>query len=967
MALLDRFFKPKWQHPNPQVRKQALQTLDAKDPVLLQLAREDEDPGLRRAALGRLNDLQLMQQIAREDNEAGVREYAQARFRKLMLGNDSDSPGLEQRLDLLKQVTSAELVEYIAAHAAEAELRLQALCKVQTPSLFADLAIADPAAKVRTAALERVEDPADLERIARQARNRDKRISKIARERLQAQRSERQRSDSIQQVCIAMENLNWDGETGPAAARFVKLEEQWRDLEASAPDDIRQRYQQAHAQFFRRLQESAGRRAARQTLCRSLQEQIEQLQNKTNQVTEDPQQPAGQIQALVESTVHSWSEIGDIDVYDLESQRLQRQFEQLCQTLRTSGQRLRHDHEQLHQRQAVLKAADELLQQAGQVLEADVNELRQRWQRLPRLDNPVLLRDLQTRFEHQLERLQTRLQHQAQQKGQELATLQELLEQLEQALDAGELQQAIDLDGQARENLRSNISLSRHQMARLQERLQDSAATINRLRSWRRWGTNQVRENLCEEIESMIGVSDNPLDRSRLIRAARTTWKNLDGTEGVAPRPLWKRFNDACERAYEPCRDYFDTQAKERLLNLEKRTALCVRLENFIAETDWDDTVDWRHVGQFERDMQKQWRKLGVVNRSDRKAIEQRYQTALQQLQDRLKPQLERDLQRRRGLIKQVEQLIEHDDLNEAIERVKHIQTQWQPEVLASKRREQTLWKQFRAACDAIFERRQAAREVMDAERQANLEQKTALCERIEQLTHQLGEQAVSTVVQARAEIDQIQQQWDTIGSVPKNALRTLERRFNTARNQFEQNCLRQERLEKRAEMEGLKQRASLCRQLETLLSVTAAGKIAGDLAQIRRQWDELPSLKSSLTGPLDERFSVACHAADVEADRASLVQSLHDNQTKKQQLCLRMEIAAGSETPPEFAQQRLEYQVARLSESMVERRAVTDEEKARAEAQEIEREWYATGVLPSDQDQRLEQRFQQALKNILD
>jgi hypothetical protein len=53
MALLDRFFKPKWQHPNPQVRKLALQALDPRDPVLLQLAREDEDPGLRREALGR--------------------------------------------------------------------------------------------------------------------------------------------------------------------------------------------------------------------------------------------------------------------------------------------------------------------------------------------------------------------------------------------------------------------------------------------------------------------------------------------------------------------------------------------------------------------------------------------------------------------------------------------------------------------------------------------------------------------------------------------------------------------------------------------------------------------------------------------------------------------------------------------------------------------------------------------------
>ena len=36
-----------------------------------------------------------------------------------------------------------------------------------------------------------------------------------------------------------------------------------------------------------------------------------------------------------------------------------------------------------------------------------------------------------------------------------------------------------------------------------------------------------------------------------------------------------------------------------------------------------------------------------------------------------------------------------------------------------------------------------------------------------------------------------------------------------------------------------------------------------------------------------------------------------------KQLLCLRLEIAAGVESPPEYAQARMEYQVARLSESL--------------------------------------------------
>ncbi|HSS66638.1 MAG TPA: DUF349 domain-containing protein, partial [Gammaproteobacteria bacterium] len=186
--ILNRFFKPKWQHPDPQIRAQAVQNLDSSDPVLTELAREDEHATVRRAALYRIADLALLWHIALEDREAGVREAAEARFRKLMTGKEPDSPALEARMNMLGESVPATVMSFLVSHGADPQLRLAALKRVDDEDLLARVATDDAAGEVRLAALERIRDLSILEHVARQIRNRDKRLSRRAQERLKSLR-----------------------------------------------------------------------------------------------------------------------------------------------------------------------------------------------------------------------------------------------------------------------------------------------------------------------------------------------------------------------------------------------------------------------------------------------------------------------------------------------------------------------------------------------------------------------------------------------------------------------------------------------------------------------------------------------------------------------------------------------------------------------------------------------------------
>ena len=290
--IFKKLFQPKWQHANPEIRRRGLQRLPSSDPQLQQLARTDQDPGLRRAALGRCNDLDLLRQSAQDDPDAGVRTYAQARLQHLLLGQDGDQPArpaLAQRLALLDGFAPAELLETLATQAAEPELRLAALTKLDRETLYAERAVYDSAAQLRAAALAQVHTPELLDRIAKDARNRDKRVSRDARERVQTLRAERQRQDALEELCRGMETLTWEGEHGPSAARFAQLEQSWRALADAAGDAQRERFRRARDRFAEHFKASTAERQARADLCRQLQQQETDLDRRQLLAPQDRQ------------------------------------------------------------------------------------------------------------------------------------------------------------------------------------------------------------------------------------------------------------------------------------------------------------------------------------------------------------------------------------------------------------------------------------------------------------------------------------------------------------------------------------------------------------------------------------------------------------------------------------------------------------------------------------------------------
>jgi len=1053
--IFSKFIKPKWQHRNPEVRQLALESLN-EPAILIEMAQHDKATEVQRAAIRKINDLNVLEQIAQHDKDHGVREVAEQRFKQLLCCQKGDCPSLEIRLTWLNNISNPELIAYIAQYGSEVELRLLALEKVEREGLLGDIAINDSISEVRFAAVERLTQKSTLERVIKFARNSDKRISRRARERRDELIKEMERPVRIraecQTICTQLESLErrLSSENSPlktAQTTFNGLQTRWQAVEAEAETEFQTRFskgQQAitahfvrHQQTLEREQVLAPLRATKQALCEQMEALLIELKKHQHISGSDEQTFEQRINALQ----NEWTQASTLDNPDEEKQ-WQARFERTYQSVQKRLQKLQAYHKIVNQLEAVCVKADSLLNGRQPIKPEQLQKWQARWEKVSQPDNHSLsiFSELNTRLEQCQTALQTRLQKQKEQRTQIVQKFNPLLEELETALEGGELKTAIPLEPQVRQLFKDIQALSTSSNKTLERRLQACSDKIYKLRGWQSWGSEIEREHLCQRVEGLLETSaslekiaelteqaqtfwkrlgsngysrelwerfnhacqtayqyyrehlcvqmeqllndseNQPENVARQIRQAQSTWKNL-GSNGHS-QALWERFNNACQLAYEPCRTHFNIKSQARDRNFFEKQSLCDRLEQFTNETNWAD-ANWKEVYRFVRDTEKSWQNIGPTDRKHKKVVQRRFQAAMQVIETYLKDERNRNCQQRLRILFQVEEIANHlqeviaaqedsvakgdtqsksfvgHKINDAIKTIKKCQEQWQVTVPNSHRVEREFWNTFRYACDVVFNYRKQQQEAHKKELQVYMQAKMALCEQVEALAKgDAIENAPSQLKEFQDEWKNIKADWHKMGSSLRkmaNATEAVEDRFRKASQQVEEQYQFLMAIKRREQLDRLKQKAAFCFELE--LAEMSAEILAQEdpVATLQAAWDKLPKLQDvDLETAIELRFQQACTATLTGTQNVSA-----DSLKEKEILCVRLEILAGIDSPPEATSTRLAYQVTRLSAAMSD--GERESKNSQDEVEKIEQHWYLSHAVSPEQTRSLEERFKKA------
>ncbi len=310
------------------------------------------------------------------------------------------------------------------------------------------------------------------------------------------------------------------------------------------------------------------------------------------------------------------------------------------------------------------------------------------------------------------------------------------------------------------------------------------------------------KEELCRQAEAF--AEDAQFQDSKKIRELQKQWKEI----GPAPRELdqqiWQRFRGACDKFYGA----LDAKRQD---NLKRKIALCDEVEGLLGQVTEDTNLD--EVAHKITELQQQWKEIGPVPREDSDAVWERFRNSCDEFfESRRKHFEEADEQRKeneekkQAILERAEQLASGEDSKEVSEQIQQLQKEWNEIGPAPRGREGEMRGRFQDICDAYFNRRRQFFEELGQERQENLKKKESLCFRLEKLldidtasrgedggyqtltladefqlaremTFVMGGQQVDRQ-RLTEEVRRIQEEWKTIGPVPRELDKDLRDRY---------------------------------------------------------------------------------------------------------------------------------------------------------------------------------------------
>jgi hypothetical protein len=241
----------------------------------------------------------------------------------------------------------------------------------------------------------------------------------------------------------------------------------------------------------------------------------------------------------------------------------------------------------------------------------------------------------------------------------------------------------------------------------------------------------------------------------------------------------------------------------------------------------------------------------------------------------------EANYEKKVALCIEAESIKDSTDWNATSTKLKQLQDAWKATGPVPKSKSDEIWTRFRTACDSFFEKKRSHFEEMDAAKQKNLEQKQALCEKLEALDIA---NITPEVIEAYKAIDA---EWKTIGMVPKDAVESINERFNAIVNKIVAKMAESDP-ELQAKIEDIKKKKQeMIEKVRQFAESAGSNQLADAVRDIQKEWVTLGScgndddeLRKAFRDVCDDFFTRRRDQLDIQE------QARQNNLQKKILLC---------------------------------------------------------------------------------
>lgn len=305
----------------------------------------------------------------------------------------------------------------------------------------------------------------------------------------------------------------------------------------------------------------------------------------------------------------------------------------------------------------------------------------------------------------------------------------------------------------------------------------------------------------------------------------------------------------------------FQQQEAEKQANLEKKLEIIEKIKAMATSPDEAN----KSYNEF-KELQQQWKDIKNVPADRASELWRNYQLYVEQFYDLLKLNSEareydfkKNLETKTKLCEAAEKLADEEDVISAFHQLQELHQQYRETGPVAKELREQIWTRFKAASTVINKRHQQHFEDLRSKEEENLTLKTALCEKVEEISKQENKTASDWEKRSK-EIIYIQNQWKTIGFAPQKMNVKIFERFRAACDDFFGRKSEFFKEMKQAYAANIEKKKALVEKAQALADSTDWKVTSDKLINLQKEWKTIGVVPKKIGDQLWHDFLNACN-----------------------------------------------------------------------------------------------------------
>ena len=374
---------------------------------------------------------------------------------------------------------------------------------------------------------------------------------------------------------------------------------------------------------------------------------------------------------------------------------------------------------------------------------------------------------------------------------------------------------------------------------------------------------------IIEELKDLIQHEESLNKTYQDFRNLQDRWRNTGMVPQAQASDLLETYHHHVENFFNYIKINKELRDLDLKKNLDAKNALIEQANALLEDNNIGNAFrqlqslhsQWKEIGPVAKEVQEEtWNRF--------KEVTDKINSAYHRFFDNLREEQDNNLKIKEEICVKLENYasVSFEKLSEwnvATDTVLALQTEWKHAGTIPIKERNRLYKRYRAACDAFFERKRQYFQEIQTLQNKNLTKKIELCEKVEALKDST-DWATTT-----KKIIEYQKEWKTIGPVPKKHSDTIWKRFISACDYFFEQKNKATSSQRSVELENMEKKKEIITRLSAIDESIDTEEASKQVRELMKEWgtighvpfkekDKLYKQYHSLVDQLFERFNIS-------------------------------------------------------------------------------------------------------------